>query len=74
MKKLIVLESPTPTPYAVRCIYNGDNGGRPIFLTRESYDSQMESPDALWLCPRCGDRAEWDDENYELAMEGLDEL
>lgn len=52
--------SPTPTPYMVRCRDCG-----PSFLTEQEYDRQMGRPNRLWQCPRCGDDASWDDENYE---------
>ena len=52
------------TPYAVLC---DDHGQR--FLTEAQYDQQMSRPDALWRCPRCGENAYWDDDNYEQATD-----
>lgn len=59
------MESPTPTPWAVRCRGAYCAGIPLVFLTRECYDWQMNTPDALWRCPRCGGLAEWADDNYE---------
>lgn len=53
-------ESLTPTRYAIRCTLHGL-----IYLTKEEYDRQMAQPDALWICPRCGRRAQFDDAMYE---------
>lgn len=50
------------TPWAVLC----DDHGQ-IFLTKEGYTRQMLDPDSLWVCPACGKRAHFDDENYEKA-------
>lgn len=30
-------------------------------LTEQQYEAAMDRPDDLWLCPKCGDPAEWDD-------------
>jgi len=57
-------ESAEPTPYAVRCPAERAL----VYLTEEEYNRQMNQPDALWRCPRCGERAEWDDANYERRM------
>lgn len=56
--------SETKTPYAVVC---RDHGQR--FLTKESYAYQMDRPDNKWICPVCGDVAEWDDANYEEYLD-----
>lgn len=29
------------------------------------YDRQMEKPDVLWKCPKCGEVAQFDDERFE---------
>jgi len=36
-----------------------------VFLTEADYDAALGRPDEPWYCPRCGARAEWDDDNYE---------
>lgn len=59
-------ESTTPTPWAVLC--KNDLCGR-VFLTEAEYQRQMNAPDARWMCPRCCQDAEWDDDTYEQAME-----
>ena len=71
-------ESDHPTPYAVWCVETFDvgkppcNSGRLIYLTDAEYSRQMELPDAVWKCPRCGGEAQWSDENYESAMDALE--
>lgn len=50
-----------PTPYAVLCRVRC---GR-VFLTAAQYAAQMDRPNSLWLCPTCGQDAEWDDECQE---------
>lgn len=52
------------TPYAVLCDDHGQQ-----FLTAEEYDYQMSRPDSLWRCPRCGESAHWDDDEYEASLE-----
>ncbi len=58
------------TPYAVLCDDHGQQ-----FLTEEQYDHQMSKPDSLWRCPRCGEDAYWDDDEYDAALdeEGSDD-
>lgn len=66
------------SPWAIIC-YQHDTPellaelkGRPtrVYLTREQYDKQMSNPNARWKCPACGAcPVEWDDDNYEEAME-----
>lgn len=51
------------TPYAVLC-----DDHRQQFLTAEEYDYQMSRPDSLWRCPRCGESAYWDDDEYEASL------
>ena len=36
-----------------------------VRLTEREYDFQMDRPDSLWFCPKCGSYAEWDDDTYE---------
>lgn len=50
-----------PTDYAVMC----DEGCGLVFLTEQQYIHQMERPDSLWRCPKCGGGAEWDDDCRE---------
>jgi len=50
-------------PYAVICPTHGQ-----VFLTFEEHDCQMDSPDDHWICPMCGLKSEWDDENYKNAL------
>lgn len=47
-------------PYAVIC-HKHDK----VFLTKKEYIAQMDAPDSLWVCPLCGENANWDDDNYE---------
>lgn len=64
-------ESEVPTPYAVRCWRCSYTEGQPvelIFLTAEEYNRQMSNPDCIWQCPRCGEPASWDDDNYEASQ------
>lgn len=57
------------TPYAVLCEAHGQQ-----FLTEEQYAHQMSRPDALWRCPRCGESAYWDDDEYDITLdEGCDD-
>ena len=57
------------TPYAVLCDDHGQQ-----FLTPKQYDHQMSRPDSLWMCPRCGESAHWDDDEYEANLdEGPDD-
>jgi hypothetical protein len=52
------------TPWAVLCPTHGQ-----VFLTDAEYDKQMDDPETLWTCPICGERAEWDDDNYEVMAQ-----
>jgi hypothetical protein len=60
------------TPYAVLCDDHGQQ-----FLTEHQYNLQINRPDARWRCPRCGEDAYWDDDEYEATMDfdgpGLDD-
>jgi hypothetical protein len=60
-------ESTEPTPYAVRCSWCADGGL--VYLTHACYMRQMMRPDAMWRCPRCGEDARWDDNNYENRLQ-----
>ena len=66
----VMEESAEPTPYAVRCHQCEPNGDHLVYLTYEGYDRQMDRPEALWTCPRCGRDAQWDDDNYEARQPG----
>lgn len=57
------------TPYAVLCDDHGQQ-----FLTAEQYEHQLDRPDSFWSCPRCGECAYWDDDEYEANLdEGPDD-
>jgi hypothetical protein len=45
------------TPYAIICSRHG-----PVCLNREQYMSQLMRSDDVWLCPKCGRPADWDDD------------
>jgi hypothetical protein len=47
-----------PTPYAVICLH--DCGLQ--FLDELEYTRQLNRPDSLWVCPKCGRIANWDDD------------
>ena len=74
------MPSDSLTPWAVHCqgidplcgVGPCTNG--PVYLTEEEYDCQMNSPDSLWRCPRCGGDACWDDDIYEAAMDAAANL
>lgn len=59
-------ESETPTPYAVRC-WNCNNGNL-VYMSKKCYTAQMSSPYYKWVCPRCGQYADWDTANYEAQF------
>lgn len=76
-------ESRTPTPWALLCSSatcgpGGERGPvaiwrvRRVFLTEAEYTRQIKAPDARWVCPRCQEEAEWDDETYENAMDAAE--
>ncbi len=52
------------TPYAVLCDDHGQQ-----FLTEKQYNHQMSRPDSLWRCPKCGESAHWDDDEYEATLD-----
>jgi len=58
-----------PTPWAIRCFTHGQ-----VFLTNHAYNQQMQREDAGWVCPLCGERAGFDDANYDTAMSELEAL
>lgn len=60
-------ESLEPTPYAIRC-ENNCNNGELIYLTSDEYDRQMKNPHDFWKCPRCRDCAWFNDENFEARL------
>lgn len=53
----------TPTPYRVACPTHGR-----VYLTAREYHRQMMKADEKWVCPDCGETADFDDENYETRM------
>lgn len=66
-------ESKTPTPYAVRCRHHNKESddfsiGELVYMTEDEYQRQLNHPDQLWRCPRCGGAAMWDEETWEKAM------
>lgn len=60
----MIRESIEPTPYATYCYDCGL-----VCMTKEWYREQMSRPDSKWVCARCGQTAEWDDETYEDWLE-----
>lgn len=57
------------TPFAVLCDDHGQQ-----FLTEEEYSRQLSRSDALWTCPRCGESAYWDVDEYDASFdEGPDD-
>lgn len=62
------------TPYLIHCVKDKDFGacGESTYLTKEQYLKQMSNPNRGWQCPQCGCYpCNWDDENYDEAMEKL---
>ena len=60
----MIRESIEPTPYATDCYDCGL-----VYMTQEWYRAQMSRPDSEWICARCGETAEWDDETHEKWIE-----
>jgi len=60
--------SETPTPYAVLCRGHGRQ-----FLTDDEYGRQLCRPDDRWTCPRCRSVSNFDDDNYEAALDASPE-
>lgn len=58
-----------PTPWAIHCRKHGK-----VYLSRSEYNYQMNHGDELWSCPICCVLAQWDDDNYEEALDELDKL
>lgn len=56
--------SEVKTPWAVTCPRHGT-----VYLTYDEYMRQLARVDDLWSCPLDGQRAAWDDENYEAHQE-----
>jgi hypothetical protein len=52
------------SPYAIICPDHGR-----VYLSSAEYERQMRLPDDRWICPRDGKVSEWDDDNYERAMD-----
>lgn len=53
---------------ALRC--RGDSvPGQPkcgqVQITKAEYSRQMNKPDSVWTCPKCGSTADFDDEFFE---------
>ena len=48
------------TPYAVVCEKHGQQ-----FLSEAQYREQLSRPNAVWVCPKDGEPAWFDDENAE---------
>ncbi len=55
------------TPFAVLCDDHGQQ-----FLTEEEYSWQLNRPNSRWTCPRCGEVAHWDDDEYDAALENYE--
>jgi|SRR6185312_5626488 len=60
---------PTPECYAA-VICHGDSvpDQQPcgqVPLSQDEYNRQMNKPDSLWTCPRCGSTADFDDALFE---------
>ena len=60
----MIRESIEPTPSATYCHDCGL-----VYMTREWYRAQMSRPHYKWVCARCGQTAEWDDETHEKWIE-----
>lgn len=54
------METKKETPWAVLCHIHGQ-----VFLDKVEYLRQMNQPNQLWHCPKCGETADWDDDNFE---------
>lgn len=53
---------------AVICRGDSVPGQQPcgqVPLSESEYNRQMNRPDSLWACPRCGSTAEFDDDYFE---------
>ena len=50
------------SPYGVICRDHGKQG-----LTSREYSEQLSKPN--WICPRCHDMADWDDDRFQKAMD-----
>lgn len=50
------------TPWAVVCSAHGK-----ICLTVDQYDTQLAQASARWVCPKCQEYADWDDDHDEFA-------
>ena len=55
-----------PSPYAVTCHYcSSDDSAALIYLTKDEYMAQMQHASAQWVCPDCGENADWEDKTYD---------
>lgn len=53
--------TPHFVPFAgITCRLHGD-----VDIDRANYDQQMAKPNSLWVCPRCGTAASFDDNRFE---------
>jgi hypothetical protein len=52
--------------YAVICLVHGK-----VELSDQQYEDQMSAPDSRWVCPECGNIAQWDDDTYEAYLDSL---
>jgi len=43
------------------------------FLTDDEYGRQLCRPDDRWTCPRCRSVSNFDDDNYEAALDASPE-
>ena len=62
-------EAATRTPWAVFCRACGGL----VHLTAHEYSRQLSRSDDLWQCPRCGDEAEWSDDEHKAYEQSLDD-
>ena len=62
-------ESPTPTPYAVRCT----RGHGLVYLTPDEYDRQMSMMADVWRCPHFvgPEEAEKDTDRHNRGLIGI---
>lgn len=45
----------------------------PVQISKENYVNQLDRPDALWVCPSCGENAIFDDIRHERSMNQADD-
>jgi hypothetical protein len=51
------------TVYPLNCKTHGT-----VYLSEPEYMRQLMRPNDLWVCPICGQAAEWDDTLYEKSL------